>query len=194
MRAPDHAATARPVVDRIGHGSDEIGYRRCVFRHVLLAQRGRPASRRARKVHLDSLGRVVVSELLEDGQLGVSDFLVNVPAPLRHELRLVNPKVVGHSHTGDEVHALVVGAVDQHRERVEAPVDEALHVVPHVVVRHLIERLNVGTEPFPLLGRVKKAVPRARPCRRRCPRWFRPRRRWDAMRPPSPSAGRKTNK
>ena len=130
-----------------------------MFRHVLLAQRGRPASRRTRKVHLDALGRVVVCKFLEDGELGVPDFLVNVAAAFGSDHRPVNPKVRSHSHAGDEVHALVVGAVDQHRERVETPVDEALHVVPHVVVRHLVERLDVGAEPLPNLGRIEQAVP-----------------------------------
>ena len=56
----------------------------------------------------------------------------------------IDSGVARESQAGEELHVLVVGAVDEHPERVEAALFEALHVVPRAPVCVLLEGRRVG--------------------------------------------------
>ena len=50
------------------------------------------------------------------------------------------------AEAGEEVHSLLVRPVDEHRQRIEAAVDEALHIVPDAVVGGGLELPRVVAE------------------------------------------------
>ena len=75
----------------------------------------------------------------------------------------VDGGVAGESQASEEVHALVVSTVDEHPERVEAALFEALHVVPRAPVGVLLESGGVGAvlavlELRARLGRIVQPV------------------------------------
>ena len=138
---------------------DPVCHHRRVLGHVLgLEVEGRAARGRG-EVELQAVGLVVGRELLQHRVDVVAHFLVDVAAAagLRVQRR-VHSAVVAEPDACEEVHALLMGTVDEHRERVEPAVHEALHVVPHPPVGHLVERLDVCAESHAYLGGVEEAV------------------------------------
>ena len=127
---------------------------------LLLREPEGGAAGRGGEVQLHALGVVVGGQLGDAAQHEVAHVLLrHARAPLAGRDLLGQAGVGAHAQGGDEVHAAVVGAVDEDPQRVEAAVDEALHVVPHPPVGALLEAaLHVLAEGQAHLGRVEPAV------------------------------------
>ena len=113
---------------------------------------------RGGKVQLDALDLVLGREFFQHLELVIANFLVCHSAAFGHAKLWVHPAVARHAHTGEELHALVVRAVDQHREGIEPAIDEALHVVPNAPVGRHLERPLVGAEAHADFRRMEQAV------------------------------------
>ena len=94
----------------------------------------------------------------------VADKLVGqAPAALGDLVLPFQPPVGGHAHAGEEVHSFLMGAVDQHGQRVQAPVDQALHVLPGAPVGGDREGTHVGAKTLAHPGGIEETVPPLHP-------------------------------
>ena len=142
----DFSGHPRTASHHFGDLSDPLSNGGSVLAGIVLVPkvRGRPA-RRGSEVELHALGRVIDGQLAEDLALEVADLAMHPSSTAGSDLMSrIDGGVAGESQAGEEVHALVVGAVDEHPERIEAALLEAIHVVPRAPVGVLLESGRVG--------------------------------------------------
>ena len=85
------------------------------------------------------------------------------PASVRHVVVGIHPPVAAQAQAGEEIHALLVGPVDQDLERIESSRNEALHVLPAAPLVGALKGLAVGAPLETDLRGVEQAVPTGDP-------------------------------
>ena len=150
---------ARPAEGHLRHAADPVGQDRHTLGGVLVTEQERASAGRRCQIELDAVGGVVVRQLLEDEEVVLPQIVVEeARAALPGAHGRIGRSLRRYAEAGEEIHALVVRPVDEHRQRVEAPVDEALHVVPHAVGGRGLEPSRVVAEAQPHLGGVEQPV------------------------------------
>ena len=155
----DLGSLARPAADHVRHAAHPVGQDGNPVGGVFGAEHRRASAGRGCQVELYAVCRVVVGQFLEQQEVVLSQVVIEEAGPPLGGAHCRIGRALGsYPQACEKVHALVVCPVDEHGQRVQAAVDEALHVVPDAVVGRGLEPSRVVPEAQPHLGRVEQAV------------------------------------